>query len=64
MKKRALDSDLEKLRCAIEDLKKVVYEEMTRIPPSLIRKMRKAGIRGSKAGARLRRLINKKIKEE
>ena len=58
-KREILDSDLEKLRCAIEDLKKVIYEEMCEIPPSLIRRLRRAGIRGSKAGARLRRLLNK-----
>lgn len=63
-KRKLLDSDLEKLRCAIEDLKRVVYEEMCEIPPSLIRKMRKAGIRGSRAGARLRRIIDKTRRRE
>ena len=62
-KRKLLDSDLERLRCAILDLKEVVYEEMCEIPPALIRRLRKAGIRGSKAGARLRRLINKRRKE-
>ena len=58
-KRQFLDSDLEKLRSAIEDLKRVVYEEMKEIPPSLIREMRRAGLRGSRAGRRLRKCLKK-----
>lgn len=59
LKKRALNSDLEKLRCAIQELKEVVYEEMTQIPPSSIRKMRKAGINAAQAGRSLRKCMKK-----
>ena len=64
LKKRALNSDLEKLRAAIEELKEVVYEEMTQIPASSIRKMRKAGINAAQAGRSLRKIMKKLKKDE
>ena len=60
LKKRKLDSDLEKLRCALEDLRDVILESGLDIPKSILRKMRRAGIRGAAAGVKLRKLMNKK----
>lgn len=59
LKKRELDSEFKKLRCALEELKRVVYEEMTQIPGSVLRKMRRAGLRGARAGIKLRKKIKK-----
>lgn len=59
LKKRALDSDLEKLRCAVEDLKQAILQTVLEIPAAMIKKLRKAGIRGSRAGARLRKIIRR-----
>jgi len=56
--------EFEKLHCAAEKLIKEILDLMMDIPDSLIQRMRKAGIDGGVAGARLRRIINKKIKEE
>jgi len=62
LKKRELDSELVKLHNALEELKSAILESM--IPKSVIRKMRKAGISGARAGSRLRRIMNKKTKED
>jgi len=64
LKKRAQDSEFHKLHCAADKLIKEILELMMDIPPHAIRRMRKAGINAARAGARLRRIINKKIKEE
>jgi len=60
LKKRALDSDLERLRCALEDLKQALMESGLSIPAHILKKMRKAGIRGSAAGSKLRKIVNKR----
>ncbi|MBA7698378.1 hypothetical protein ES703_107055 [subsurface metagenome] len=60
LKKRALDSDLEKLRCALEDLKQAILESGLSIPKSVLRKLRRAGRRGARAGVKLRRKIRNK----
>lgn len=62
-KRNELDSEFHKLRCALEDLKQAILQSGLDIPASILRKMRKAGIRGAAAGVKLRR-INKKIKED
>lgn len=59
LKKRAQDSEFEKLHCAAQELIKEILEEMMDIPPSVVRRMRKAGIDGGRAGARLRKLRRK-----
>ena len=60
VKRNPLDSDLEKLRCALEDLKKAILESGLSIPASILRKMKKAGIRGAAAGVKLRKIVRKK----
>ena len=59
LKKRALDSDLEKLRCALEDLKQAILQTVLEIPAAMIKKMRKAGRRGAAAGIKLRKKIRR-----
>jgi len=58
-KRNPLDSDLEKLRCALEDLKKAILESGLDIPAHILKKMRRAGIRGARAGRRLRKCLKK-----
>ena len=64
LKKRALDSDLEELHSALEDLKKAILESGLAIPAHILKKMRKAGIRGAAAGVKLRRILEKRINKE
>ena len=60
LKKRALDSEFEKLRCALEDLKQAILESGLDIPASILKKLKRAGIRGAAVGVRLRKIMNKK----
>jgi len=53
--------EFEKLNCAAEKLIKEILDLMMDIPDSLIQRMRKAGIRGGVAGARLRKIIRRRI---